>query len=75
MTVPFMQSNNTTWEPRKGSGTKIMLQPLCVYMEWNEIMEKDKPRKPAVDCDMDCDHCSWNPEVQKARLEKMNFTK
>ena len=45
----------------------------CIYMEWNEIIEKDQPRRPAVDCNRDCDHCGWNPSVAEARLKKMNL--
>ena len=48
-----------------------MLVTPCVYMEWNEILEKDRPRKPAVDCKLDCDHCGWNPEVAQKRIQKI----
>ena len=52
-----------------------MLDTPCVYMAWNEILEKDKPRKPAVDCNLDCDHCGWNPEVAKKRIQKIRYEK
>ena len=52
-----------------------MLYTPCVYIEWNEILEKDRPRKPDVDCNMDCDHCGWNPEVAKKRIQKIRFEK
>ena len=48
-----------------------MLDTPCIYMEWNEILEKDRPRKPAVDCNLECDHCGWNPEVAKKRIKKI----
>ena len=52
-----------------------MLDTPCVYMEWNEILEKDRPRKPAVDCNLDCDHCGWNPEIAQKRIIKMKLEK
>ena len=52
-----------------------MLDTPCVCMEWNEILEKDRPRKPAVDCNLDCDHCGWNPDVAQKRLLKMKLEK
>ena len=52
-----------------------MLDTPCVYMEWNEILEKDRHRKPDVDCNMDCDHCGWNPEVAQKRILKMKLEK
>jgi len=47
----------------------------CIYMEWNEIIEKDQPRRPAVDCNRDCDHCGWNPGVAKERLKRMKLAR
>ena len=52
-----------------------MLDTPCVYMEWDAILEKDRPRKPAVDCNLDCDHCGWNPEVAQKRIIKMKLEK
>ena len=26
---------------------------------------------PAVSCDCQCDHCGWNPEIRKKRVDKM----
>lgn len=28
---------------------------------------------PAVDCDLDCKHCGWNPEEAKRRMETGHF--
>ena len=42
----------------------------CAYINWNERLGKDESRRPAVDCDLDCKHCGWNPEVAKKRIEK-----
>ena len=52
-----------------------MLDTPCVYMEWDEILEKYRPRKPAVDCNLDCDHCGWNPEIAQKRIIKMKLEK
>ena len=32
---------------------------------------KDRPRRPAADCDQYCERCGWNPGVAKKRFQRM----
>lgn len=43
----------------------------CTCYEWNEVLRKNKLHRPAVDCEMDCAQCGWNPSIAKERVRKM----
>ena len=43
----------------------------CMYKAWNEVQRKDTEFYPAVDCDCECSHCGWNPEVAARRIARL----
>ena len=54
--------------------TKVTLRAPCVYQDWSDVHQKVADVFPAVNCNYDCSHCGWNPDVAKARLQKMGYT-
>ena len=43
----------------------------CCFTSYSAVQKEDILTKPSVDCQMECDHCGWNPKVKEARLERL----
>jgi hypothetical protein len=54
---------------------KQKINAPCSFMVWSETQQRDIKVYPAVDCDLKCDKCGWNPEVAGRRLAKWWFLK
>ena len=65
-----MASNDYVTEAESRQTKKQMKAP-CVYVAWNDMLNKDTDFYPAVNCSYDCAHCGWNPEVKQKRVEKI----
>ncbi len=50
---------------------KIRLQVPCLFIVSDEKTAREKETAPAVDCDLNCRECGWNPEVRERRLMGM----
>lgn len=49
---------------------KVGLHVPCRYTQWNESKQKDTECCPAVNCELRCSSCGWNPEVKERRLKR-----
>ena len=65
-----MPSNDYVSDAEDRKVKRTILAP-CVYKAKNDLTNKIQDFYPAVNCDYRCDCCGWNPEVAKARVERM----
>ena len=43
----------------------------CGFVEWDKDRNRFAMTYPAVDCDLQCETCGWNPFVRKARIKRL----
>lgn len=48
---------------------RVSMAP-CGFLSWNEAAMRFVPDYPAVECELRCETCGWNPRVQKERIER-----
>lgn len=54
---------------------RALINAPCGKTEWDEHLQRDVTRYPAVGCNNACDRCGWNPAVAEERRRKMGYGK
>ena len=54
---------------------RALINAPCGKTEWDERLQKNITRYPAVGCNDACETCGWNPAVAEARRRKMGYGK
>ncbi len=59
------------------SEEKRVSRALCTKVEYSSKNGRTVKSYtfPAVDCELDCDHCGWNPVVREVRLMQLRRKK
>lgn len=42
----------------------------CEFVSWSECRNRFVIDYPAVECELRCETCGWNPRVMKERIER-----